>query len=182
MFFFSFRFPGNTVMLLQSLFLYFSHVVVQSLSHVQLFVTPWTAACLASLSLTISQSFLKLISIELMMPSNHLILCLPLLLPSIFPSIRVFFNESALYISGQSTGASASSSVLPMHIQDWFPLGLTDLTSLKSKRFSRLFSSTTVLQHHFFSTILNLNFYNLLQINQFFVKTYFSRMDYLHAT
>ena len=92
--FFSFRFSGNTVMLLQSLFLYFSQLVVQSLSHVQLFVTPWTAAHLASLSLAISQSFLKLLSIELMMPSNHLILCLPLLLPSVFPSI----SESALHI------------------------------------------------------------------------------------
>ena len=73
-------------------------VVVQWLSHVWLFSTPWTAASQASLSFTISQSFLKLMSIELMMPSNHLILCYPLLLSSIFPSIRVFSNESALYI------------------------------------------------------------------------------------
>ena len=72
---------------------------VQSLSHVQLFATPWTAARQASLSITNSQSLLKLISIELVMPSNHLILCHPLLLPpSIFPSIRVFSNESALHI------------------------------------------------------------------------------------
>ena len=72
---------------------------VQSLSHVQLFVTPWTAARQASLSFTISQSLLKFISIELVMPSNHLILCHPLLLlPSIFPSIRVFSNESAPHI------------------------------------------------------------------------------------
>ena len=68
------------------------------LSHVQLFVTPWTAARQASLSLTISCSSLKLMSIESVMPSNHLILCRPLLLPSIFPSIRVFSNESALHI------------------------------------------------------------------------------------
>ena len=75
------------------------HVVVQSLSHVQLFSTPWTAAHQASLSFTISQSLLKLTSIELVMPSNHLILCRPLLLlPSIFPSIRVFSNKSALPI------------------------------------------------------------------------------------
>ena len=75
------------------------YFVVQSLSHVQLFVTSWTAACQASLSFTISQSLLKLMSIELVMPSNHLILCHPLpLLPSIFPSIRVFSNESALCI------------------------------------------------------------------------------------
>ena len=72
---------------------------VQSLSRVQLFVTPCTAACQASLSITNSQSLLKLMSIELVMPSNHLILCHPLLLlPSIFPSIRVFSNESALRI------------------------------------------------------------------------------------
>ena len=72
---------------------------VQSLSHVQLFVTPWTAAHQASLSITNSWSLLKLISIELVMPSNHGILCRPLLLlPSIFPSIRVFSNESVLHI------------------------------------------------------------------------------------
>ena len=70
-----------------------------SLSHVQLFVTPWTAACQASLSITNSQSFLKLTSIESVMPSNHLILCRPLLLLSpIFPSIRVFSSESVLHI------------------------------------------------------------------------------------
>ena len=72
---------------------------VQLLSHVQLFVTPWTAAHQAALSITNSRSLLKLMSIELVMPSNHLILCHPLLLPpSIFPSIRVFSNESALCI------------------------------------------------------------------------------------
>ena len=72
---------------------------VQSLSHVQLFVTPWTAAGQASLSITNSQGMVKLMSIELVMPSNHLILCHPLLLlPSIFPSIRVFSNESVLPI------------------------------------------------------------------------------------
>ena len=69
---------------------------LQSLSCVQLFATPWTAARQASLSITNSQSLLKLISIESVMPSNHLILCHPRLLPSIFPSIRVFSNESAL--------------------------------------------------------------------------------------
>ena len=74
-------------------------MVVQSLSHVQLFVVQWTTACHASLSITNSQNLLKLMSIELVMPSNYLILCCPLLfLPSIFPSIRVFSNESALYI------------------------------------------------------------------------------------
>ena len=71
---------------------------VQSLSHVQLFATPWTAARQASLSITNSQSLLKLMSIESVLPSNHLILCHPLLLPSNFPSIRVFSNESVLHI------------------------------------------------------------------------------------
>ena len=78
---------------------------VQSLSHAQLFVTPWTAAYQASLSITNSWSLLKLMSIESVIPSNYLIFCLPLLLlPSIFPSIRVFSSESALCISGQSVG------------------------------------------------------------------------------
>ena len=87
-------------------------VVAESPSHVQLFVTPWTAAYQASLSFTISQSVLKLMSTESVMPSNHLILCCPLLLlPSIFPSIRVFPNES-------------------VNIQDWFSLRLTGLISL----------------------------------------------------
>ena len=76
---------------------------VQSLSCVQLFETPWTAACQASLSITNSQSLLKLISIESVMPSNHLDLCHPLLLPSVFPSIRVFSNESVLCLRGSET-------------------------------------------------------------------------------
>ena len=85
---------------------------------VQLFVTPWTAAHQASLSITNSRSLSKLMSIESMMRSNHVILCRPLLLlPSIFPSIRVFSNESVLHIRCQRIGASASASVLPMNIQ-----------------------------------------------------------------
>ena len=80
-------------------FFHFVIVVIQSLSCVQLFGTPWAAARQSSLSLTISQSLLKLMSIESVMLSNHLILCHPfLLLPSIFPSIRVFSSESALHI------------------------------------------------------------------------------------
>ena len=106
-------------------------VVVHLLSCVQLFVTPWTVAHQASLSFTISQSLLKLMSIESVMSSNHLILCCPfLLLPSIFSSIRVFFNESVFAPGGQSIGASAS--VLPMNIQGWFTLGWTGLISLES--------------------------------------------------
>ena len=91
----------------------------QLLSCVRLFANPWMAAHQASLSITNSQSLLKLMSIESVMPSNHLILCHPLLLlPSIFPSIRVFSNESVLLIRWPSTGASASASVLPVNIQD----------------------------------------------------------------
>ena len=86
-------------------------VIVQSLSRVRLFATPWTAARQASLSITSSQSLLKLVSVESVMPSDHPILCRPLLPPSIFPSIRVFPNESG----GQSIRASASASVLPMN-------------------------------------------------------------------
>ena len=94
-----------------------------SLSGVQLFVTPWITAHQTLLSITNSQSLLKLMSIESVMPSNHLILCSPLLLqPSIFPSIKVFSNESVLHIRWPNTGVSPSASVLPINIQDWFPL------------------------------------------------------------
>ena len=124
--------------------------VVQSLSHVQLFATPWTAACQASLFFTITQSLLKLMSIESMMPSNHLILCRPsLFLPSIFP--KIFSRVSWLFAScGQSIGASVSASVLPMNVQDWFPWGFTGLISMLSKGLSMVFSSTTIWKHQFF--------------------------------
>ena len=133
---------------------YFNFVVVQLLSHVWLFASPWTAASQASLSFTISQSLLKLTSIELVMPSNHLILCHPLVLPpSIFPSIRVFSNESVRHIRWPSIAASASASVLPMDIQDWFPLGWTNLISVLSKGHSRVSSSSTVWKHQFFGAL-----------------------------
>ena len=129
--------------------LIFCVVSVQSLSRVQLFATPWTAALQALLSSTISQSLLKLMSFESVMPSKHLTLCRPLLLlPSVFASIRVFSDELALH---QCIGASASASVLPMNIQGWFPLGLTGWISLQSKGLSRVFSNTTVQKHQFFS-------------------------------
>ena len=113
---------------------------VQSLSWVWLFPTIWTAEHQASLSFTNSWSFLKLISFESVMPSNHLILCPPLLLPlSIFPSIRVFSVSWVFASGGQSTGASASASILLMNIQDWFLPGLTGLISLQSKGISRVF-------------------------------------------
>ena len=126
-------------------------VVVQPLSHVQLFVIPWSAAHQPSLSFTSSWSLLKLMSIESVMPSNYLILCrLLLLLPSIFPCIRVFPNESAPASGGQSIEASAS--VLPVTIQGWFTLGLTALISLLSTRLSRALSNTTIWKHEFFGT------------------------------
>ena len=128
-----------------------SSVQFSSVSHVRLFVTQWTAAHQASLSITNSQSLLKLMSTESVMPSNHLILCRPLLLlPSIFP-ISGSFQMSQLFTSnGQSIGASASASVLPMNIQGWFPLGWTGRISLQSKGLSRVFSNTTVQKHQFF--------------------------------
>ena len=93
---------------------------MQSLSHVWLFPTTWTTGRQASLSITYSQSLLKLMSIESVMPSNHLILCRPLLLlPSIFPSIKVFPMSQLFASGGQSIGPSASTSVLPMNIQHW---------------------------------------------------------------
>jgi len=101
-------------------------LVVQSLSHVQLFAIPWTATCQASLSFTVSQNLLTLMPIDSVTPSNNLTLCHPLLLlPSIFPSIRFFSKELSLCIRWPSIGASASASVFPMNIQGWFPLGLT---------------------------------------------------------
>ena len=114
---------------------------------------PFLVCWYASWSFTISQSSLKHMSVELVILSNHLILCHPLfLLPSIFPSIRVFSNESVFTSGGQSIGASASASVLPMNIQGWFPLELTGFISLLSKGVSRVFSSTTVQKHQFFSS------------------------------
>ena len=129
---------------------------IQSLSLVLLFTTPWTAVRQASLSITNSWSLFKLMSIESVMSSNHLILCRPLLLlPSIFASIRVFSNESVLHIRWPSIGVSASASVLPMNVQDWFPLGWTGWISLQSKGLSRVFSNTTVQQHQFFGAQLS---------------------------
>ena len=122
---------------------FFQFSSLQLLSHVQLFATSWTAARQASLSFTNSQSLLKLMSIESVMPSNHLVLCHPLfLLPSIFPTIRAFFLISQLFASdGQSIGVWALASVLPMNTQDLSPLGLTGWISLQSKGLSRIFST-----------------------------------------
>ena len=184
----------------------YSVVVVQLLSHVWLFATPWTATCQTSLSFTISRSFLKFMSIALVISSSYLILWRPLLLlHSILLNIRDFSNESVLCIrwpkywsfsfsispsnkysrlislktdwfdpfsnclqsclasgsfpmsqfftsGGQSNGASVSASVLPMNIQDWFSFRIDSFYLLLSKGLLRVFSSTTVKKHQFFST------------------------------
>ena len=117
--------------------------------------TPWTAARQAFLSVTNSWSLLKPMSIESGMPSNHLTLCRPLLLPpSIFPSNTVFSNESVLHIRWPVI--SALASVLQMNTQDGSPLGWTGWIFLQSKGLSRVFSNTTVQKHQFFSTLLSL--------------------------
>ena len=147
-------------------FLWFAFVVVvvQLLCHVWLFATPWTAACQASQSFTISWSLLKLMSIESVMPSNHLVLCCPLLLPSIFPSIRVFFNESALWIRWPkywsfsfSISASNEHSGLISFRIDWFDL-LAVQGTLKS-----------LLQHHSLKA-------SILQPSAFFTSSHIPYM------
>ena len=132
-------------MCLNYLFLLFSHSAVSDSA------SPWTATCQASLSFTISWSLLKLMSIESVMLSNHLILCHPLrLLPSIFPSIRVFSNESVLCIRWPkywsfSINPSNEYSGLISFGMDWLDL-------LESKGLSRVFSNTTVQKHQLFIT------------------------------
>ena len=124
---------------------------VQSLSCVRLFETPWIAARQASLSIINSRSSLKLTSIELVMPSSHLILCHPLfLLPPIPPSIRVFSNESALRMKCPKYWSFSFSISPSKNTQDWSPLEWTGWISLQSKRLSRVFSNTTVQKHQFF--------------------------------
>ena len=130
-------------------------IVVQLLSCVQLFATPWTAAHQVSLSFTISQCLLKLMSIESVMPSNHLILCQPLLLlPSIFPSIRVFSNELDLHVRWSKYWSFSFSMSPSNEYPRWFPLGLTGLISILSNGLSRVFSSTTIPKCWFFGTPL----------------------------
>ena len=121
---------------------------VHVLSRIWLFAIPRTAAWQASLSFTISQSLLKLMSIESEMLSNYLILCYPLLLPLVFPSINIFSNELAVCIRWPKCWSFSFSTALPMNIQDWSPLGLTGFSSLLSKGLS----STTIWKHQFFGT------------------------------
>ena len=133
------------------MFLGFSSV--QLLSCVWLFATSWTAACQASLSFIISWSLLKFTSIESVMPSNHLILSSVIPFSSClqsFPASGSFPMRQLFPSGGQSIGASASKSVLPMNIQGWCPLWLTGLISLLSKGLSGVFCSTTVQKHQFF--------------------------------
>ena len=135
---------------MSSLISFFQFSSVQSLSRVRLFATPGIAACQACLSITNSRSPPKLMCIESVMPSSHLIFCCPLLLlPQSFPAFRSFPVNQFFISDSQSTEASAS--VLPMNIQGWFPLGLTGWISLLSKALSRVFSSTTAQKYHFFS-------------------------------
>ena len=146
--------------------------LVQSLSRVWLFETPWTAARQASLPITNSRSLLKLMSIESVMPSNHLILCHPLLLlPSIFPSIRVFFNESILHIRWPKYWIFSFSTSPSNEYSDGFPLGWTGWISLQSKGPSRVFSNTTVQKHppvyafiYMRSKLFKMNIFNIFSL------------------
>ena len=130
---------------------------VQSFSHIQLFVTPWTATCQASESIINNQSLPKLMSIESVMPSNHLILCRPLLLlPSVFPSSRVFSKESVLHVRWTKYWSFSFNISPSKNTQDWFRLGWTGWISLQSKGLSRVSSNTTVQKHQFFGAQLSL--------------------------
>ena len=121
---------------------------VHLLSCVQLFVNPWTAACQVSLSTTNSRSLPKLMSIESVMPSNHSSSVIPFSSSLQSYLVSGSFPMSQFFISGeQDIGVSASASVLPMNIQDWFPLGWTSWISMQSKGLSRVFSITTVQKH-----------------------------------
>ena len=130
---------------------------VQSLSHVRLFATPWTAARQASLSITNSQNLHKVMPMESVMPSNHLIICRPLLLlPTIFPSIRVFSNESVLCIRWPKYW-SFSFNISPSNkYSGLFSFRMDWLDLLAVQGLSRIFSNTTVQKHQFFGAQLSL--------------------------
>ena len=151
------RIRHNFVLLLLYCYLIFilnsSHKFssVQSLSRVQLFVTPWITARQASLSITNSRRSLRLMSIELVMPSSHLILCRPLLLlPPIPPCIRVFSNESTLHMRWPKYWRFSLSILPSKEIPGLSPSEWTDWISLQSKGLSRVLSNTTVQKHQFF--------------------------------
>ena len=140
---------------------------------------PWTAVHQASLSFTISQSLLKLMSVESVIPSNQLILCHPLLLlPSIFLSIMVFSNESQLFASGdQRIRVSDSTSVLPMNIQGWFPLGWL-IWSLCCRRDSQEYSPTPQFKSINFSVLKLLYSPTLTFIHDYWKKHSFDYTDF----
>ena len=149
--------PANSTYLVSFspiFYIIFSVNSVESFCHVWLFATTWTSGFPVHHQLPeLAQTHVH----QWVMPSNNLILCYPLLLPpSIFPSIRVCSNKSVLPIRRPKYLVSASASVLPMNIQDWFPLGLAGWIFLKSKRLSRVFSNTTVQKHQFFGIQLSL--------------------------
>ena len=129
---------------------------VQSLSHVQCFATPGTTAGQASLSNNNTRSLSKLMSIESVMPSSHLILCHHLLLlPPVPSSIRIFSSESTLHMRWPKYWSFSFSISPSKNTQDWSPLGWTGWISLQSKELSRVFSNTTVQKHQFFSAQLS---------------------------
>ena len=136
---------------------------VQSLSHVQLFATPWTAARQGTLSITNSQSLLRLMSTESVMPLNHLILCHPLLLlPSIFPALGSFQKSQFFASGGQSIGVSVSTSVLPMNIQEISPRNFAAQGTLKSL-LQHHNSKASILQHSAFFIVQLTHSYKLLE-------------------
>ena len=153
----------RTCLILESLVV----VIVQSLNCIWFFATPWTAARQAFLSFTNSWSLLKLMSIDSVTPSNHLILFCPHLLPSIFPSIRVFSSESILHIRWPKYW-NFSFYISPSdEYSCWFPLGFTGLISLQSKGFSRAFSSTTSLK----ASILWHSTFFMVQLSYLYLTT-----------
>ena len=179
------QFFSKTVLFIHLFIKYQAYVLfVQSLSPVRLLVAPWTATCQASLSFTVFCSLLKLMSIESVMPSNHLILCCPLLiLPSIFPSIRIFFNRLALcirwpkYQSFSISHSNEYSRLISFRI-DWLVflilLGLCPGTKISSKikasiftidLFNTLISTTSVLPRNLINKFISqLKFQNYLQL------------------
>ena len=143
----------------------------QSFSYVWLFETPWITAHQASLSITNSQSLLKLMSMELVMPSSHFILCCSFSsCPQSLLASGSFAMNQLFTCAGQSIGVSASASALPMKTQNWSPLGWTGWIPLQSKGLSRVFCNITVQKHQFFFTYTQWNITQPLKrihLNQF---------------
>ena len=156
-------------------------VIVQLLSPAQIFAIPWTVAWQDFLSFALSWSLLRLMSVEPVMLSNHLILCYPFSScpQSSFQASGSFPMSQIFTLGDQGIGASALASVLPMNIQGWSPLGLTGLISLQSKRLSRVFFSTTIQKHQFFSTEPSL-WSTLASIYDYWKNHSFDYMDLCH--